>query len=648
MSATIQYEVYALQRGRWILHSRHGADDRRAAEQDAHKTEAETGFPTKIVRERHDSEINDTERITIFVSPRAKAGARKGLRWGSARSEGAGTPEMETLGHSAASGPLARDSTSGGPARHSAQVNTRHNLTSSQILFRVVVAGGVSLLAATLGTGVIAWVLHRLALTGIDIAGGGRSTLLITCYTGLFLLFFWTLFRSRLPVHRLLADLWRTNPGPLAASLPRDSLKKPPSVIPLHAGPPLREALRDQEDLKTKRGDTQAEKPREVGVEGSTRPAALAEAAPPKPDATAPGSEERGAPAAKPVPAPSAAAAQAQHQELARDAPDQDAVNLGRAVLRRFVLDVVKPAVLSSMPDDPGTRRAAAVVLAGSAAGVAHTGGLTAAAELELLTDALQHLGISRAGIDSFMRQRLHNVSTPANAILLTAGRGALEAYLSGSTDAVAAVAQALASWRNPPGQTIFPNADHTTEDDTVGSLHDVYMLTELRESRPRGPDENLRDTLHDRSMGMHNSIARAAIAAYGGREVKHTGKGIFARFPNARTAAEAALNIQRGFTQGDSKLAVALIGNTVAGEDPAISPELIRQAQEIIARTGAGEILCEARVQAEVRQSRNAGEAPGGGGIEGKDLQLVRLPVSEPDIGGLNPSGRADAGTSA
>jgi hypothetical protein len=131
--------------------------------------------------------------------------------------------------------------------------------------------------------------------------------------------------------------------------------------------------------------------------------------------------------------------------------------------------------------------------------------------------------------------------------------------------------------------------------------------------------------------MGAHNNAVRHALAVHGGQEVKHTGKGIFARFTTATAAVDAAMDIQRGYQDDGSKLAIGIVGNSVAGEDPILSANLVRQAQAILARTGPGEILCEAQVRAAVkRQQRERDTNPK---QEVEDLDLVRLVIPEPSF---------------
>ena len=72
MLAITQFEVYVLENGRWTIHARYGSDQRKAAVMDARTTEFTTGLPTKVVAETYFPEINESELVTAYISPKAR------------------------------------------------------------------------------------------------------------------------------------------------------------------------------------------------------------------------------------------------------------------------------------------------------------------------------------------------------------------------------------------------------------------------------------------------------------------------------------------------------------------------------------------------------------------------------------------------
>ena len=57
-----------------------------------------------------------------------------------------------------------------------------------------------------------------------------------------------------------------------------------------------------------------------------------------------------------------------------------------------------------------------------------------------------------------------------------------------------------------------------------------------------------LRDSAALELVRAHDALVRGGLAAYGGREIKHTGDGIMASFDNVANSVRAAADIQRRF----------------------------------------------------------------------------------------------------
>jgi adenylate cyclase len=72
MLAMVQYEVYVLDEGRWVLHARYPGSERDHAMSDARRTEVNTGLPTKVVRDTYSPNDNFSEEVNAYVSPQAK------------------------------------------------------------------------------------------------------------------------------------------------------------------------------------------------------------------------------------------------------------------------------------------------------------------------------------------------------------------------------------------------------------------------------------------------------------------------------------------------------------------------------------------------------------------------------------------------
>ena len=99
---------------------------------------------------------------------------------------------------------------------------------------------------------------------------------------------------------------------------------------------------------------------------------------------------------------------------------------------------------------------------------------------------------------------------------------------------------------------------------------------------------DRLGDAAAQEVRRAHNEIVRAALAANGGNEIKHTGDGIMASFGIASAALQAAIAIQRGVAQHkeahpDSPLGVYIGLN--AGEPIAEDDDLFGTSINLAAR---------------------------------------------------------------
>lgn len=631
MLGVTQFEVYALAKGRWTLHARYAGHDQNEAMWDARTTEASTGFPTKIVRETFFPEINDSERITTYISPNAKK-AVKGQPVGTA-------PQQRPA-------PQAR-------ARQAAQPR---RLTAAQMMLRIVVAAAFSVLAAAVMVGVIKYVLSTFAEIGIAISPAASSMIMTYSWVVMFLLFFFSLFRSRLPLHRILADMWHASAKPAAAVAAKVKPVKM-KLKPKHdRGPTSPESLREWQDLRMRRGDPdifaaptdmapnlpqvdsqgfEIFKPAEVkpAAEKAPQEKKLAEKTPEK-IGEKPAEK---APAAKPAPEKAAqekaaqdkaaeekaiqeriakAKEKAAHEKAAAEkaareqtplaegtaavAPPpvlEDENDFAHAALGRFIADVVKPAAAAAMRDDPVARRGMALVITGAVDGIKARPEAIALDTRALLAWGLLRTGMNETVADLFLQSHEAYVSQPANQSLVATGQGLITDMIPLQSPEpgpfVDALSAAFAAWRTPFGQPGWlvdgPEGLAETPFARSGGLVDAFLLTELRPLARH--DDPLVD---DARMAEHNGHVRAALAEGGGVEVKHTGKGIFARFTDPAAALACAKALQRDLGAG---IALALIGNADSGEDPVLSPTLFLRAEAAMGSTSDGQASVEAHV---------------------------------------------------
>ena len=97
-----------------------------------------------------------------------------------------------------------------------------------------------------------------------------------------------------------------------------------------------------------------------------------------------------------------------------------------------------------------------------------------------------------------------------------------------------------------------------------------------------------------------HNSIVRAALNEYGGKQIKHTGDGIMAAFPSPASGVEAAVAIQRAVAANNARFPDQTLHLRIginAGEPIEEEEDLFGATVQLAARTcaaaGTDQIVC-------------------------------------------------------
>ena len=119
----------------------------------------------------------------------------------------------------------------------------------------------------------------------------------------------------------------------------------------------------------------------------------------------------------------------------------------------------------------------------------------------------------------------------PKYAGMIQAGVKAMQEYLGGNAGVAAQIAGLLQEWNLPEKRAAVPSLITFVFTDIVGST----AMT-----------QRLGNAGAQKAVRAHNTAVRGAIQAYKGREVKHTGDGIMATFPDPPSAVAACVKIQR------------------------------------------------------------------------------------------------------
>lgn len=227
-------------------------------------------------------------------------------------------------------------------------------------------------------------------------------------------------------------------------------------------------------------------------------------------------------------------------------------------------------------------------------------GGCTQYAERKELADKqrieLTSLGIAALGakperIGSFLANFEDYGRDSKYRAMIKCGRGVMEKRLAGDVAAFQELAAAMDAWcSGSAGEAAAQGVVTIMFTDIVGST----AMT--RERGDFGAQEAVR---------AHNAIVRNALAYNGGREVKHTGDGIMATFPNAAGAVRAAQMIQRDLAkrngtpgQAPVNVRIGLNAGDVVREENDIYGAAVQLSARTCDKAGAGQIYATGSVR--------------------------------------------------
>ena len=104
--------------------------------------------------------------------------------------------------------------------------------------------------------------------------------------------------------------------------------------------------------------------------------------------------------------------------------------------------------------------------------------------------------------------------------------------------------------------------------------------------------------------LGRHDQIVRGALSSHGGREVKHTGDGIFASFSYVSTAVDCAVQIQCAFGEpvhadsGDPRVRIGISAGEPVSQHEDLFGAVVNLASRICGHANPGQILVSGAVR--------------------------------------------------
>jgi class 3 adenylate cyclase len=169
----------------------------------------------------------------------------------------------------------------------------------------------------------------------------------------------------------------------------------------------------------------------------------------------------------------------------------------------------------------------------------------------------------------------------------------------------------------NDAGAVLLPGGGADARDPGIRTIvfTDVVNSTTLTQS--------LGDEAALAVLGIHDTIVRDALAALGGREVKHTGDGIMASFVSAAGAVRCAIQIQRELArheEANPERPLKVRVGAAAGEPVEQNNDLFGSTVQLAAR------LCSHAQPEQILVTSAIAELCIGKGLQFEDLGEVAL----------------------
>ena len=413
MHSIILYEVYVLTQNRWALHAKYPNAERDGALWDARNTEAQTGRPTKVIRDTYYPDLNYSEEIIAYLSTSAKSCVLQ-------REQKPKKTQLKSQ-----------------TRRNKVQIqNERRAADSPQSVGSgfvgcLLVALAISLAIATGLTALFSMLLSAIPKFGIDISGTISSKILLYWYIFTFVLSTIALNRAYVPWRHLFAQRFKNKPAP------ETNIAIPAGQIAFEAERNT-DTERDKNILKTLRGDVDGlEQDQPQGTSSptsnidtqSSEPQSIKEEAFSNSDETNSAKKENEISEEIEPPKEIEQLDDTDSDQVDVPTPLAD-MDINDLLMVKFLGEAVSTLRSDQEQFDAYTRFGMSLYLAGAAAALADQRGLASAAEQAVLAGALQLIGHSTAMVDSFWAKYGDTMDSNKNRDLIAAGAAAMKQYM--------------------------------------------------------------------------------------------------------------------------------------------------------------------------------------------------------------------------
>jgi adenylate cyclase len=530
------YEVYYQQNGRWQLHASYEANQREQAIEDAKGIEAKEGFPSRVVRETFSSETNTSEEVVTWQSAKAKNINDADSMFGEKKAAAPKKKRPPPPPRAAPEQPKPEQTkTKPSPPKPAANKPRKpKGKTKRSGFVRFLLAIIISLALAIVSMITASLIVAQMMSMGM-LPPRNYTQLILGASVLMFFLAVFINLQRQFDILSMLRGSGKSKqaeaPGPaqmLAAA------KKPAK--------PVQDVEFDQVEIEDLRTKVEAE---EAEAEAKEADAALQEL-----DAEM-GAEvysNQAQPAPEPAPAEPAPAPAPEPQSEAKSAPPKveekkpappkpaekppeksPAEMEARSGLSKFISDALRAA--KPEPTNAFSKFGMNLYFAGGASVIGQSKKLSKDAQLAVLKDGLISAGNTPERAESFCVELPSYGKNPRYTVMVQAGAKAMTMQMRGDANATQDIGSLLQDWNLPEKRPTVPSVFTFVFTDIVGST----AMT-----------QRLGNAGAQKAVRAHNTAVRGALQAHKGREVKHTGDGIMAVFPDPVSAVQATIRMQR------------------------------------------------------------------------------------------------------
>ncbi len=192
----------------------------------------------------------------------------------------------------------------------------------------------------------------------------------------------------------------------------------------------------------------------------------------------------------------------------------------------------------------------------------------------KILSDGVRVMGFKKSHASFFADKYVeYLLQDPRYMQMFQAGRNAMNTHLQTPGDSAKHLQTAMGQWNQPKMKEAAASPVTVLFTDIAGSSAMIQTLGDV------GVQEVVR---------AHNRIVRAALTAFDGREIKHTGDGIMASFSEVTDSVDASIQMQRETIQHnaqDPELRLGLKIGINAGEPIVEGNDLFGTVVQLSAR---------------------------------------------------------------